>query len=75
MSMAGLTFVRVFVDSWLTVETTPRKVTLFDGPIQSGSAMEITPDKSEDGQVFLVVGDIRGDEIYSAEIFGHFVPR
>lgn len=52
-----------------------RRVTLFDGPIQSGSAMEIKPDKSEDGRVFLVLGDIRGDEIYSAEIFGYFTPR
>lgn len=75
MDMNGVTWVRVQVDSWITLEPTPRKVTLFDGPIQSGSAMEINPDAAEDGQVFLVLGDTHGDEIYDAEIFGHLVPR
>ena len=70
-----MTWVRVIAGSWVTLEKTPRTVTLYDGPITSGSAMPINPNKSEENQAFLVRGDIHGNDIYDAEIFGPLPPR
>jgi hypothetical protein len=65
-----LVWVRVDGKKFQSIEDPGQQLKLWTESVVSPNSVEIIPKKSQDGRVYLVVGDRRGTDVWEAEILG-----
>jgi len=68
-----LVWVRAEGKHWELVDQPGHFVKLWSDVEQSSMAYEIKPKKSQQGRVYLVLGDRKGSDVWKAEILGRLM--